>query len=381
MTSPDVGVTREAAVPQGPVGPAVEPLAVSSPNGEVGLGPDPSQAPNSPAAPDETGAAPGLSRLERQRGRYILGLYKRLREIPEVPLPPKTVNRLISRLPGWEHTIEGVDPEIHYLTRQALHASVKLRLPEPSPLRDISRAINSLTIKVEDDHVRGRDLLSLLMVESQYPRHLLRREMKAKENERPTPPPPTGLAIKFRETKGIYLQEGDVFTDTQTVVLSGMTRNSFQGELADDLGIKSEELGELLKGLCVQAGIPSRRGSSDSYIELMLVAMALEVANTDHVPKSRQANIDNFKPDERELLTKYYSPDPDERAAVRADRSKNALSLVWSRIYKKIGTEGPHSRYEAVLYAVKNDMLRLPDASTLKGPMSQPIQASKAAKR
>jgi DNA-binding MarR family transcriptional regulator len=321
-------------------------------------------AAEAPTAPDQPERALSPSEAERQRISHIIGLYRKMRGIAEVPLPAVAINRLLKDLPGWEYTTRGTTPQTHYLTRQAMHAAVKLKMPVAStPERNVSRDRNGITIAVEDDSVRGKDMMALLRIEGQYPYHILRREIEARRDSAQSS---NEAANRFRETQGIYLRDGDVLTDRQAVVLSYMTHCGSHLELAETLEIPQGELRELVQPLRDQLGIESTNGSYDVYIGLTLVALALREASVDHLPKALKGQISNLKPDEVELLAHYYSFDPEERQAVREKRSQTAIEVMWSRIYKRIGIEGKDSRYSTVLFAVRNGILQLPDPSTIK---------------
>jgi|GEM_PF-6710454 len=315
-------------------------------------------------APAKADTPAAYSDAERQRARDIVGLYRKLSRIAEVPLPADAIHRLIEPLDRWEYTTEGVNPQVHYLTRQALGSSVKLKLSEPStPVRSVHKDKESIAIRVEGEPLRGRDLMTLLKIESQYPRHLVRQEMEDRQTARP---PRNETADEFRETKDVYLQDGDVLTDRQTVVLGNMARHNSQGQLVDALETTPAALNEVLRPLRARAGIEYNPGNPDSYIQLTLIALALKVADVDHLPKASKREIDNLKEADLELLSKYYSFDPAERAAVREGKSDTSISLMWSRLYRRIGIGGRDSRHQAMLYAVRNDILQLPDASAIK---------------
>ena len=320
------------------------------------------KGPSASAAERDTTLSP--TEAERQRTSHIIGLYRKMLGIAEVPLPAVAVNRLLKGLPGWEYTTTGTTPQTHYLTRQAMDASVELKMPVAlTPERKVTKGKDGITIAIEDDPVRGKDFIALLRIEGQYPYSFLRQEIEARRNRAPSP---NEAADKFRETEGIYLRYGDVLTDRQAVALSYMTRYGSHRELAEALEIPQEELRQLVEPLRDKAGIESTNGSSDPYVGLTLVALALGEANVDHLPKALKGQIGSLKPDEVELLAHYYSFDPEERKAVREKRSQTAIEVMWSRVYKKIGIEGKDSRYSAVLYAVRNGILQLPDPSAVK---------------
>ncbi|HZL08342.1 MAG TPA: hypothetical protein VFC50_04065 [Candidatus Dormibacteraeota bacterium] len=306
---------------------------------------------------------------ERQRTSHIIGLYRKMLGIAEVPLPAVAVNRLLKGLPGWEYTTRGTTPQTHYLTRQAMHASVELKMPVAlTPERKVIKDKDGVTIAIEGDAVRGKDLIALLRIEGQYPYRFLKREVDAKRNRAPIP---NEAADRFRETEGIYSRDGDVLTDSQAVALSYMTRYGSHRELAEALEIPQEELRELVQPLRDKADIESTNGSSDPYVGLTLIALALREANVDHLPKALKGQISSLKPDEVDLLAHYYSFDPEERKAVREKRSQTAIDVMWARVYKKIGVDGQYSRHQAVLYAVRNDILKLPEPSEIKEMLAQ----------
>ncbi len=319
-----------------------------------------------PSKPAKADTPAAYTEAERQRARNIVALYRKFSRIANVSLPADTVHRLIRPLDRWEYTTEGVNPPVHYLTRQALGSLVRLKLSEPpTPARSIHRDRESITIRVEGEPLRGRDLLTMLKIESQYPRNLVRQELEGG----PKPVSKTTVAARaLREAKDAYAEAGDVLTDSQTVVLSNMTRYKSHSQLCRGLETTSGRLNELLQPLRERIGVEYNPGNPDSYIQLTLVALALGIAEIDDLPKASERQVAGLEETDSELLAKYYSFDPAERESVREGRTETALSVMWSRLYRKIGINGHgrDSRYDAILYAVRNDIFKLPPAAAVE---------------
>ena len=370
MALPDRGIPEgagESALPQ-PAVPTDVSLGTALPPGEVREPslPDsrPAEASGQPAAASEPTGLLSSSAGERHRARYLVGLFKKLQPVAEVPMPAQAINKFLGGLP-WEYTTEGVNPQTHYLTRQAMSSSVELKPLELAPARSIERDDSSLRVKIEGDSPRGKDLMTVVRLESQYPYHLLGQDMESGPD---LTPQSDEAAAKFREADGIYLQDGDVLTDKQAVVLSYMTSYGSRGKLIEALGATPGEFDRLVQPLCDRLGIETGRSNSDAYIEMTLVAMALEAADVDHLSKAPKGEVEGLRPHEVDLLAKYYSFDPEERRAFRESKTANTLLASWSEVYQKISMEsrGQDSRHAAVLYAVRNDILELPDASTIR---------------
>jgi DNA-binding NarL/FixJ family response regulator len=292
-----------------------------------------------------------------KRGQYIIQLYEALGRAPDVPLPAVIVCNLLERLPSWDLTTE--DPnrrsQVHYLSRNVMDSTVKLELStRPTASRSVHRDKGSITIRVADA-IRGRDLRTLIEIESQIP-----AQEKCQF--------PKDGAAKFRETKGVYA-EGESLTDRDILVLGYTTHASSTSELAKNLEITRKALNKILHPIMERVGIPKTpRTSIDSYIYLTLVAVAIGVADIKPLPGSLKDELDNLTKKEREVLTGYFSPDPLKAQAVRDNNSSNTISVMWSNLCQKIGASGKH---EAALIAVKQGILELPDAAVIKQKLAE----------
>jgi hypothetical protein len=358
MALPDrqfTGEKVELSLPLSMVNPRVELPAVAWPSNEIDLNAD-------STTPEQHHQVIGDSTTDRQqRAQYADGLYKALARSPRMPIPDKHVGRILRHFDGWDYKVEGEYPRVSFLIRQAVDSSVELHFSQPpTPTHNIRRDEKSLTIRAENDHIRGWDFMTLIEIERQYP---TKRSRNLEVNATQDKDDQSSAAIKYRESAGV-LYKDEVLTDTEAVVLSCMTYCSSRKILAEELEVQIAELRDkILYPLCDKFRIKKiKKSSPDTYIELMLVGISLGVANVDHVQKAFQSELDDLTESDSEVL-KYYSSDPEDRKAFRAKYTEDALTKRWSNLYKKLNVD---DRHEAVLYAVNNGILQPPDTSKIR---------------
>lgn len=307
--------------------------------------------------------AADLVSAEQHRAMRLVRLYDLFQRAPETPLSDTMLNRLLERIDGWEYAAEPdeLGQPVHYLTRQVLDASLQFKLPDKStPIRSVHRDKESITLRIAGDAIRGKDVLKLLRVESQYPYEMTQM----------TAPDRSAMELierakaEFANTGKAYLNEGDWLTDTQIVVLRYMTHFPSNSHLAEAFGITANTLQTVLKPLYDHYNISPTPGQPHQYVELMLHAIALGIASIDHIDPVRDSELNSLTPSEKDVYINYYSGNTEERQRVRKAKTSTAHNMIWGKIYKKVHTSGNGARHQAVLKAVKKGVLRLPDVTT-----------------
>jgi hypothetical protein len=236
--------------------------------------------------------------------------------------------------------------QVRVLQRPVISSSIDLIVPEPEPpRRSIERDESSIKITLED--VWGRDLRCLIDIERQI--RAQAKDMDARAEKFKVE------AQRFKESKNIYVHEDDIFTEKETIVLSLMTHCKNIAELSEVLGVSTTKISKILKVARERVGVTS--SSTTAYMDLMLIAIALKIAPIDHIPEGNMAELNS---NDKEMLADYYGPDIEKRENVRRRRSVEGHK--WSRLYTKLGLD----QYSIILYAVKEDIIELPDPTLIK---------------
>ncbi|HEX4774312.1 MAG TPA: hypothetical protein VH234_02245 [Candidatus Saccharimonadales bacterium] len=211
----------------------------------------------------------------------------------------------------------------------------------------------------------------MLAIEDQYPADLRKREAEAIVNNDPLLLSYGEDAIEFHESQGQYLYENDLFTDTESIILSNMLQFGSLGSLANHLETSTAKLSKILNPLCERVGITSNSTwqKPDPYIELMLIAMSLKMVNIEHIV---QGKTDGLAKIHRKVLAEYYSPNPKVRQNLHNTLSSNIISTRWAKLYRNLGLNlGMENRHMAVLYAVRDKALQLPDPDTIRAQLAR----------
>ncbi|MDB5170713.1 MAG: hypothetical protein JWO35_407 [Candidatus Saccharibacteria bacterium] len=280
---------------------------------------------------------------QARRENYASELYAALGEVAGMNLPDKAVSGIVRHFPMWEYGVEQTRwGESRYLTRH-MDPSALVAIPEQQHL-DIERDAERL--KLTAGGIKGIDLRLLLDIEGQFldpadktnvytKKDAIRRKFRHQ-------------AIDFHDAKDEYLHAGDLFTDKEAAVLSISTHFSSYGGMATALVSSTRVISRTLESAGERTGV-------DPDMDLMLLAISLGIASTDHIPKGRTDCLDGAY---LELLSKYYSPNPKERKAIR-DMPKGGITAKWKKIVSKLGGVDKHT---ALLCAVKDGALQLPSA-------------------
>lgn len=306
-----------------------------------------------------------LELQEREAGyqrqdSYAATLHRRLGRVASASLPLKTINGILDlHFPDWEYRDERVGKQqISFLQRKMTDSLINVAIPEPKTSRQSIYKSNAHLALIIEDEVRGHDLRYLIRLEQRYRIHTRQREA-------------AGVAIlspraeEFRKAQHDYVNEDDPFTHKQAIALSLTTHHSSREEIAQALGVTQSSITKLLLAARERVNVTS--GGYEAYIELMMIAIALGIANIDHVPKGRTEMLEQSE--DRELLRGYYSPDPEKRAAVRR-WPPTALASRWSRIPGRLGLD-TKNRHAAVLFAIRDEILPLPDRATIEATVER----------
>jgi hypothetical protein len=257
---------------------------------------------------------------QRKKDEYMENLYRELGAIANTSLSSVTINHVLNRnFPKWKYSVGEIRGRpASFLRRIVDDPFFDVEIPEPSTRgQNIRRSRRTLAI-VLGEEVYGRDIQYLITTEKAY---LEQERKKASwlEGFR-------GAAKSFHACENVYQNKDDLFTQKQTIVLSLMTHCRDQEELAEALQTSPSTLTRLLK--------PARENFTSgptSYIELTLIAISLRIASIDHIPEGKTSLLNE---EDKELLTKYFSFDPEERADIRS-KPQGTLGSRWRRVYKK----------------------------------------------
>ena len=303
--------------------------------------------------------ATGLARNAQLN--YVEELHHELGRIAGLALPGRTIDGMLKRV-GWDYDIEtGEDGRISLLRREIMDGTVGLVLPEEDPGRGLHFSQDEEGITIRARKVTGSVVQQLLEVERQLIEMTIRRESTAwKPRLRESDLTPKQLALIKAEGK--FLEEDDLFTDTESIAVAEMTHTSNFDGLAETFGTTASTISRLLK--------PAReRVGAKTNLDLMLIAIAAGIADIDHVPENMTAPLNKR---DLEMIRGTYSPDPAVRVAAEYESTR------WHRMYDKMEIERSNNsmgRWLTVLYAVKDGIIELPDPSKIeKAPGCTPFK-------
>ena len=314
---------------------------------------------------DDASAQSDSARPDAEATReYANKVYRSLGRFASLSLTDKAITRILERFPDWSYqTGEIIENGTLRQTRtlQRLVDGVKgFKLPpSEDPRRKVSQDEAGITIEVPS--VTGDDM-----------RYVLRTEKQFFPTEKDNDPPVTEknrllgqseyveLAKKFHLSKDVYVHEGDLFTDRETIALSLLTHFHSLESLGAALRTSGSTLSRILQPV-------SERAGADSYIDLMLVAMAAGVAGIEHIPQGKTEVLRGVG---LETLQKYYSPDPVERTEFRNSKGGRNGNRI-PRLGQQIGLEGQAARHTLVLHAVRDGLVQLPDPADIQAKLSE----------
>jgi DNA-binding CsgD family transcriptional regulator len=285
---------------------------------------------------------------------YRERVYLELGRIASVQLPDVAITGILGHFRNWTYDAAH-DHEGHFqlLRGQVMHSSEVINVSDPRvPRRKVLRDEEGLAILVEN--VTAADLRYVLNIE----RLLAARPKKVELNpsEEASQQQLSEAAVRFREAKDVYVHEDDLFTDKESIVMSLLIHFNNNNDLAWELHVANKSLAKTLKPVKERLGVTS---STD----LMLMAIAAGVASIDHIPEGKTKALSE---NDRELLKKYYSPKLEKQKEVRG---KPRTATQMRSIYVKLGLAGI-TRHQAVLYAVKDGDILLPDLADIRSRMA-----------
>lgn len=287
-----------------------------------------------------------------------------------VQLPEFAVDSLLSAL-SWSYESDvSARPSVHYLTRQVVNASVELKLPiRPGFNRSLERKDDKvgsyLTWQIRDDSVRVRDIRTILAIEKQIDDKNTVQEGGSRQVGDQSL---INGDVAYAKTEHIYREKEDILTDREAVVLRYLPSVNSRKELAKVFGRPEAEIKKLLLNLQNRLEIHPSGGRLDVYIELMLVAVALNEISLDNVPEQSQAVLNNLTEEQLEIIRCFYSPDRTQRTEIRDKYSSDEFFEHWRKIYKIFDVT---TRQAAVLIAAKHGLLQLPDVDQIRKKLTR----------
>jgi DNA-binding NarL/FixJ family response regulator len=283
--------------------------------------------------------------LTLEQRLYMQRLDQKLQAVATVELPDNVVASILDQLSGWECRTSW-DNEMGTAGKSLVREVSNLsKVPDvanfETPRREVLQDEDSVTIKVKE--VIGNDIRALLTIERQLsakPKPPIKRNQWAEET------------VKFASSDNVFINEADVFTDREAVVMSLLTHFSTYSGIALTLDTSESTISRVVWPVRRRLDLPTN-------IDLTLAAITLRAASIDHIPRGKTTILKRHYLD---FIAKYCSVRPSDQLDIQS-MPAGTIGSNWKRILDKLEV---NDRSSAVVHAVKDGIIELPNPADFR---------------